>query len=122
MATTGEAAAISTPTIECVTLHAQERPNASAFVDGAQAISYAQFSRDIAALAVALGDFGLSRGCVVAVGCTDIYRHWLLLLALEQLNVATASFDQREAPGAYSDLLPHVDLVLSETPMAGVPT
>ncbi len=125
MATTPEAAAISTrttATIECVALHAQERPRASAFIDSSQAISYAQFSRDIAALAGALGDLELPRGGVVAVGCTDIYTHWLLLLSLEQLNIATASFDQREAPAAYSDLLPHVDLVLSQTPMAGVPT
>lgn len=101
-------------TADYVALHAAERPDAVALIDEGRAVSYAQFSRDIGKFASALRDLGLPRGSTVAVGCSNTYIHWLLLLAFEQLNVATTSFGPREAPDTYAALLAHADLVLSD--------
>ena len=101
-------------TAEYVALHAAERPEAVAFIDDDQAITYAQFNRDIGKFTAALRDLALPQGCTVAIGCLDLYTHWLLLLALEQLNVAAASFHRLEASNVYADLLAGVHLVLTD--------
>jgi 2,3-dihydroxybenzoate-AMP ligase len=101
-------------TADQVALHAAERPEAVAFIDRGRTISYAQFSRDIGKFSAALRDLGLPPTRTVAVGCDDVYIHWLLLLAFEQLNVATASFDLTESPATNGELLAGVDLVLSD--------
>jgi acyl-coenzyme A synthetase/AMP-(fatty) acid ligase len=102
-------------TINCVAAHAAERPEAVALVNSDRAVSYIEFNRDIGKFAAALREFGLPPGSTVAVGCDDLYTHWLLLLAFERLNVVTASFGRGESPAAYRELLAGVDLVLSET-------
>jgi 2,3-dihydroxybenzoate-AMP ligase len=99
---------------DCIAFYAAERPEALALVNGQRAISYAEFNCDIGKFTAALREFGLPRGSTVAVGCDDFYTHWLLLLAFERLNVATASFDKMESPAAYREFLAGVDLVLSE--------
>jgi acyl-coenzyme A synthetase/AMP-(fatty) acid ligase len=104
----------TTGTAEFVALHAAERPEAVALIEDGRAISYAQFSRDIGKLTVALRDLGLPRGSVVAVACRSIYTHWLLLLACEQLNVASASFDPGEGFATYADLVESAHLVLTD--------
>ena len=116
MAATLDATATLAGTTKYVVLHAAERPEAVALIDEGRAISYAQLSRDIGRVSMALRDVGLVRGSTVAVGfCSQVYFHWLLLLALEQLNVATASFDRREGSATYADLVAGADLVLSDT-------
>ena len=102
-------------TTEYLALHASQRPDAVALIERGRSISYAEFSRDIGKFTVALRELGLPPGSTVAVGCRSTYTHWLLLLAFEQLNVATASFDPRESPEASADLLASIDLVLSDT-------
>ena len=102
-------------TTDYVAAHAAERPAAVALIDNVREISYAQFSRDIGKLTAALRDLGLPRGSTAAIACGNLYTHWLLLLACEQLNVATASFDSSEGPATYADLLANVDLVLTDT-------
>jgi acyl-coenzyme A synthetase/AMP-(fatty) acid ligase len=101
-------------TADCVALHAAERPGALAFIDDGRAISFAEFNRDIAKFTMELREFRLPPGSTVAVGCSDVLTQWLLLLACERLNVASASFDRLESPGAYRELLAGVDLVLSD--------
>lgn len=102
-------------TTEYVASRAAERPEAVALIHNGRAISYAQFNRDIGKFTMALRDLGMRRGSTVAVGfCRNIYAHWLILLAFEQLNVATASFHELEGFAAHADLLAHVDLVLSD--------
>src|ERR1700680_1358765 len=100
-------------TYDYIAFHATERPEAAALVNRDRTISYAEFRRDIGKFAVALREFGLPRGSTVAIGCDDVYTHWLLLLAFERLNVATASFDRMETP-APRELIAGVDLVLSQ--------
>ena len=97
-----------------VALHASERPDAVALINDGRAISYAEFQRDIGKFAAALGEFGLPPRSVVAVGCDDFHLHWLLLLAFERLNVATASYHSGEGAADCGQLLAGVDLVLSE--------
>jgi acyl-coenzyme A synthetase/AMP-(fatty) acid ligase len=99
-------------TADRIAFHATERPEAAALVNGGRTISYAEFRRDIGKFVVALREFGLPHGSTVAIGCDDVYTHWLLLLAFERLNVATASFDRMETPPR--ELIAGVDLVLSE--------
>lgn len=97
-----------------IALHAAEGPDGVALVNHGRAISYAELGRDIGKFAGALREFGLPRGSDVAVGCDDFYLHWLLLLAFERLNVATASYHSGEGAADCGELLAGVDLVLSE--------
>ncbi|MGH7124628.1 MAG: class I adenylate-forming enzyme family protein [Stellaceae bacterium] len=99
-------------TNERVALHAAERPRTVALINGGQAISFAELCRDIGKFAAAVRELGLAPGSTVAIGCEDIYAHWLLLLACERLNLATASFDRMESPTSYGELLASADLVL----------
>ena len=101
-------------TADYIALHAAERPDAAALINNGRAISYAEFYRDVGKFVAALREFELPRGTAVAVGCRDFYVHWLLLLALERLNVATASYHSGEGRQECQELLAGVDLVLSE--------
>jgi 2,3-dihydroxybenzoate-AMP ligase len=100
-------------TADYIAFHASERPAAIAVVDRGREISYAKFHRDIRAFTRAVREFGLPRGSSVAVACGDFYVHWLLLLGLERLGIATASY-QREENEEVAPLLAGVDLVISE--------
>ena len=100
-------------TADFIAFHAAERPTAVAFVHRGHSVTYAEFSRDIRKFTRGLRALGLPRGSHVAVGCTDSYLHWLLLLACEQLGLATAPFLGDEGPRC-APLLASVDLVLSE--------
>ena len=101
-------------TADRVALLAAEMPDQVAFIDVGRTITYAQFSRDIAKFASTLRDVGLRPGSIAGVGCADVYIHWLLLLAFERLNVATASIDVTESPATYGELLAGVDLLLGD--------
>ncbi|HTS91470.1 MAG TPA: class I adenylate-forming enzyme family protein [Stellaceae bacterium] len=98
---------------------AVERPDAVAVVDRGRAVGYAQFAREIALYTRALHELGLRRGALVAVGCEDLYLHWLLLLACEQLALVTVSFGSGEL--GTRELLARVDLALVE-PNCPLPT
>lgn len=100
-------------TADFIAFHAAERPDAVAFIQDGRTIGYAELSRDVRALTRALRALGLARGNTVAVGCDHIYAHWVLLLACEELCVASASFQSTEGSGC-APLLASVDLVLAE--------
>jgi acyl-coenzyme A synthetase/AMP-(fatty) acid ligase len=99
-------------TAEFVAFHATERPGAVALVNNGREISYAEFSRDIRKFTRALRDFGLPRGASAAVESEDVYAHWLMRLAFEELDVVTASLpaDASRKTPAY---LREFDLVMS---------
>ena len=101
-------------TADRVALLAVDTPEAIAYIDDTRAITFAQFARDIGKFAAALRGLGLRFGSTVVVGCEDVYIEWLLLLAFERLNVATASLGSSEVPEAYKELLAGVDLLLSD--------
>ena len=105
---------------EHIARFAAERPEAVALVNRGRIISYGELARDVRRFAGALREFDVPRGSMVAVGCDDIYVHWLLLLAFERLEVGTASFHGGDE--AAEELLPHVHLALSEAPFAGTGT
>jgi len=98
-----------------IAFHATERPEATALINNSQTITYARFNRDLGAMTAALREFGLRRGAAAAIGCEDVYFHWLLLLGAEQLGVATASLVGIEDRSSFP-LLVSMDLVLSEQP------
>jgi 2,3-dihydroxybenzoate-AMP ligase len=100
-------------TADYIAFHAAERPEAIALTVRGRAISYARMSGDLGRVTGALRALGLSAGSAVAVGSDDLYVHWLLLLGLERLGVASASYLAEEGELA-APLLASVDLVLSE--------
>lgn len=100
-------------TADYIAFHAVERPDAIALVSNGRAILYGEFSRDIRKFTRAARELELPRGASVAVGCDDLYSHWLLLLAFEELGIATASFNAGEGESS-APLLAGVDLVVAE--------
>jgi 2,3-dihydroxybenzoate-AMP ligase len=96
-----------------IAFHAADRPDAVALINNGREITYGEFSRDIRKFTRALRAFGLPPGGSVAVGCEDIYIHWLLLLAFERLGVVTASFNNGDGWGL-AQLSARLNLVLSE--------
>jgi 2,3-dihydroxybenzoate-AMP ligase len=100
-------------TADYIAFHAAERPDAIALTVRGRAISYSQMSADLRRFTGNLRAHGLSAGSVAAVGCDDLYVHWLLLLALERLGVASTSYRAEEGEAA-TPLLASTDLVLSE--------
>src|SRR5689334_5578705 len=100
-------------TADYIAFHATSRPDAVALVDRGRAINFARFDRDLRTLTPAVSALGVPKGGSVAVGCDDLYTHWLLLLAFEELGIAAVSFYSLEGEGA-SLPLGGVDLVLAE--------
>ena len=99
-------------TAEFVAFHAAERPGAVALVNNGREISYGEFFRDIRKFTRALRDFELPRGANAAVECEDVYSHWLMRLAFEELGVVTASLPAETSLTAPS-YLREFDLVMS---------
>jgi len=100
-------------TADYIAFHGTERPDAVALLTRHGPITYSAFSRDILRFTRAVAELGVPRGGSVAVGCSDLYTHWLLLLACEQLGIAAASAIPEERPDLAA-LLSDVDLVLSD--------
>jgi len=99
-------------TTDYLRFHALHRPHAIALVNNGVHLSYSEFYRDVLKFTQALRTFGLARGSAVGIECGNIYLHWVLLLACENLGLASASFLAGEAPD--SALLACLDLVLCE--------
>jgi acyl-CoA synthetase (AMP-forming)/AMP-acid ligase II len=100
-------------TLAHIEAHAKRRPRALAAVHEGRKITYAELARDVRRCVRALREIGISRGERVAVGCADLYRHWLLLLALEPLGAVNASLTARESEQG-NVVLTTSDRVLSE--------
>lgn len=106
--------------------HATQRPNSTAVIDQGKVFTYEDFTRDIAKMKVAMGDLRLAAGQLVGVeflqfdgNFSGFYFHWVQLLALEELGVATMSFTRAEAPHM-QDILQSLDLVLAFPDAPGV--
>jgi acyl-CoA synthetase (AMP-forming)/AMP-acid ligase II len=110
-------------TVDYLEQHAFAQPGKVALSVDGQAFSYQRFFRDVMRVTAALQAQGLGvPGSTAAVGHDDLYQHWLLLLACENLGVATASFSQTEWQ-ALPELIGAVDSVLVDMPPAvPVPT
>ena len=100
-------------TADYIAFHATDRPDSVALLTRGGPITFSAFSRDIERFTRAVAELGVPRRGSVALGSGDIYTHWLLLLACEQLGIAAAS----TLPGEekeFESLLADVDLVLAE--------
>jgi acyl-CoA synthetase (AMP-forming)/AMP-acid ligase II len=95
--------------------HARRRPQAPAVLHEGREITYEVLARDVRCCIHALRGCGVSRGERVGIGCSDSYRHWLLLLALEQLGAVNASL---AVPESFAALLGSCDRVISEQAFA----
>ena len=99
-------------TTDYIDFHATARPRAAALIIDGQEISYSQFARDIRKFTRALRQFELRPGAKVAVDVENIYFHWLLRLAFEQLSVVTfMGLNRLSLPSTF---LGDFHLVLSE--------
>ncbi|HKX10166.1 MAG TPA: fatty acid--CoA ligase family protein [Stellaceae bacterium] len=101
-------------TLDYIELHAAERPDAVAFVDNGRAITYRRFGRDVRKMMTALQGFGLTHGAWVGVGVAHAhqYLHWVMLLALDRLGIASVSLFAKESPDAYR-IFARLSLVIS---------
>jgi len=100
-------------TVDFLCYHALARPSGRALVLGERVISYSAFAGDLWQVTRALQGFGLARGSLVAIGCDDFYRHWLLVLACERLCLASASVQAQEGSSG-REILGAADLVLAD--------
>ena len=107
-------------TLDYIEFHAAERPDAVAFVDNGRAVTYRRFGSDVRKMMTALQGFELARGAWVGVGVahTHQYLHWVILLALDRLGIATVSLFPQESAGAYR-ILARLSLVISEWEFPG---
>src|SRR5690349_9350846 len=78
-------------TTDYIAFHAAERPDAAAFIDNGRTITYAELNHELRQFMRALTELGLRRGHCVGVACGSLYVHWVLVLALHRLGVATMS-------------------------------
>ncbi len=99
--------------VDYVTFHAMERPDAAALIDNGRRFTYAQFDRDIRKLIPALCELGIAKGTRIGLGCSDLYLTWALLLALERLGAVTLLLHPKESQMGQK-LIASLDLVLSE--------
>ena len=92
---------------------AKRSPGNVAVVLPQAAIDYAAFDGHINKVAVRLAAFALPPGSRVAVHVADVYLHWLLVLALDRLGIASASLDALASDDPVVAAL-KPDLVLSD--------
>jgi len=98
-------------TANYIATHADSRPDAVAVIDGERLYTYAQFDDALRRMTRALQDFGLAPGSFVAVEWTTLYSHWLVLLAFENLGVATITYLQGD--GGKQPYFDRMDFVLT---------
>lgn len=103
-------------TASFIAFHATERPEAVALLDNGRAITYAEFSHDIGKFTQALREFDLPEWGRIVVGCDNLYTHWLLRLACEELHLVSASVTVRESLSALP-FLDDFDLVFLDGPV-----
>ncbi len=98
------------PTADYIAHYAALRPNDLAVIDEGRNITFAQFHADVRRFGHFLKNAGVKPGQTAAIEWTSLYEHWLLVLALEALGVATFSYTKQEVP-AYWPFLKTVDLI-----------
>ena len=103
-------------TADYIAFHAEQRPDAPAFLSNGNAVSYAVVASNIRSFTRRLREFEIPAGGTVVVGCENVYIHLVILFACERLGLATASLIANEREVALP-LLEGAGLVLSETPL-----
>jgi acyl-CoA synthetase (AMP-forming)/AMP-acid ligase II len=102
-----------------IAYHARQRPKSIAVIMSGQAITYARFAADIARAAEDIQAALPPGAALVGIGVGQSYLHWLAILALARLEVASVSVvDAREVEATHPDAL----IVDRPTPGAAMPT
>jgi acyl-coenzyme A synthetase/AMP-(fatty) acid ligase len=105
-------AAVLPSTPDYLRFHGLHRPTSVALVANEHDITYRKFDSDLRKITRALRQIvGSARSVAVEFNQYALYVHWLLLLACENLGIATASFLLN---AAYDSLMTSVDLVIAE--------
>ena len=102
-----------------LSFHAALRPQATALIADGRALSFAELRDRARFAASALAQAGIGPGGFVCVEWTGLLDHIPLVLALESLGAASASFLPDAAAQDHAEMLAHADLVLSDRPLAG---
>lgn len=102
---------LSPSTANYIASHANTRADAVAIIDGERRCTYAQFDDGLRRMTRALQGFGLKPGSFVAVEWTTLYSHWLILLAFENLGIATITYLQGD--GGKQPYFDRMDFVLT---------
>ena len=71
---------------------ASAQPGRQAVIEDGTAYTYSRFARDLDRVHAAIDGWDLGPGAIAAIEWRGLYRHWLLLLALSERGVATASY------------------------------
>jgi 2,3-dihydroxybenzoate-AMP ligase len=73
-----------------VTFHAHQHPHRSAVITPSGAMTFAELDAMVTRFARALRDMNLPAGSIVAAGFRNPVTHWLIVLALARLGIASA--------------------------------
>lgn len=77
-----------------IAYHARQRPKALAVILSGQAVTYARLAVDIARAAQDLQARLPDRAALVGVGIGQTYQHWVCILALARLEIASVSITE----------------------------
>ncbi len=101
-------------TADHLRFHALHRPNAIALIADGHEITYRQFDADVRKFTAALREVVPPGVRSVALECDELYLHWLLILACDNLGLFTASL-QGALLSVARPLIGFVDLVIAES-------
>ncbi|WP_336944741.1 class I adenylate-forming enzyme family protein [Asaia sp. HN010] len=94
--------------------HAKQTPQSLAFDSLSQDWTFAQLDVDVRAVAAALSKLREAEPRLVGIHCGNLYWHWVFVLALASLGVASASLPESSNPSFLRDIrLLEPDLILS---------
>ena len=95
--------------------HARHRPNAVAFASLHGEVTYARFDTEIDRIAQAIHHAGCGEVKLAAVAVAEVYAHWLILLALGRLGIASVTVGAL-GPEPTITLL-NADLLITDKPV-----
>ncbi len=105
-------------TVDYIGYHAARRPDKVALIKKGQETTYAAFHSDIGKMIATLQEFGLRAGQKIGiehhspeVEVSNFYVHWLVVLALEALDIITLSYI-RSGSEVTQKILADMDLVM----------
>jgi len=100
-----------TPTADYIAYFAALHPTTIAVVDENLKVTYEKFNEDIEKFIEAARQFKLKAGQIAAIEWTNLYEHWLWLLAFEALGVTTITYTANEVKVYWGDF-DKIDLVI----------
>lgn len=94
--------------------HARQNPQSLAFDSLAQDWSFARLEQDVLAVSRALERLREAEPRMVGIHCSNLYWHWVLILSLASLGLASASLPESASPSFLRDVqLLQPELVIS---------